>query len=516
MTELIAPRRPSVADLERGLAGQFTVSSSPVAVVEWVLLDTFDALLRAEALELRWEDGRLVLVGRTDGAQAAPPADFPEPVAPVPATALPHDELGRIVRGIVDVRALLPRARLRVTTQTVALLDSLEKTVVRLRVDSPVLIPPQGRQRELGTRVLALPVRGYHRELATVWELLGRELGLSRPDSSLADEAVVLAGGARAGVGSKVDVGTQPGERADVAVARVLIRLWEVVEANLPGTIADIDSEFLHDLRVSVRRSRAVQRELKGTFEPESLAHMRAELRWLQQVTGEARDLDVWVLGFESIRELLPKTMRPDLRPLQTVLERRRVVAHGAMVRALRGSRMHTLREDWPALLNGLVASDETNRPDAAKPIEIVAGRRIRRVYRKMLSTGRAILDTGDEAPPEDYHELRKQGKELRYLLELLGAPLHDPAVVGSMVKTLKRLQDVLGHHQDREVEMQALRQLSDEVAPLPGGPRGLLAMGLLIERLEEDAAAARSEFAERFEAFAGKAQRRLVKDTFA
>ena len=52
-------------------------------------------------------------------------------------------------------------------------------------------------------------------------------------------------------------------ERSDVAAAKVLKTLLGVIEANSDGTITDIDSEFLHDYRVSVRRSRSVQRELR-------------------------------------------------------------------------------------------------------------------------------------------------------------------------------------------------------------------------------------------------------------
>ena len=41
------------------------------------------------------------------------------------------------------------------------------------------------------------------------------------------------------------------------------------------------------------------------------------------------------------------------------------------------------------------------------------------------------------------------------------------------------------------------------------------MAMGVLVERFMKEEIAARAEFADRFEAFAGKAQRRTVKDTF-
>ena len=57
-----------------------------------------------------------------------------------------------------------------------------------------------------------------------------------------------------------------------------------------------------------------------------------------------------------------------------------------------------------------------------------------------MVRDGRAI---DDESPPESLHDLRKRGKELRYLLELFGS-LFPPSVVKPMVSALKGLQDVL------------------------------------------------------------------------
>jgi CHAD domain-containing protein len=125
---------------------------------------------------------------------------------------------------------------------------------------------------------------------------------------------------------------------------------------------------------------------------------------------------------------------------------------------------------------------------------------------------GRAI---DHSSPASDYHELRKKGKELRYLLELFGAPLYPADVVKPMIRTLKALQEVLGRHQDREVQVAMLLALRDDVAPLPGGAAALMAMGVLVTRLGEDKDAARDEFASRFNEFAGKQQRHLVKEIF-
>jgi hypothetical protein len=78
-------------------------------------------------------------------------------------------------------------------------------------------------------------------------------------------------------------------------------------------------------------------------------------------------------------------------------------------------------------------------------------------------------------------------------------------------LEPLKGLQDMLGRFQDREVQATSLREL----APGVGDPATVMAMGVLVERFMQEEAAARAEFADRFDAFAGKPQRRTVKDTF-
>jgi CHAD domain-containing protein len=230
-------------------------------------------------------------------------------------------------------------------------------------------------------------------------------------------------------------------------------------------------------------------------------------------VTGRARDLDVYVLGFDELRALVPEAMRDDLDPLLEVLRHHRDQAREEMADGLRSERFTTLMSEWTSLLDLLPSMPVADRPDAKRPIGELAGKRIAKVYKRMVKMGRAI---DPESPPEAYHELRKKGKELRYLLELFGLPLYPNKVVKPMIKSLKALQDVLGRHQDRQVQQAMLRSLSDEIAARPDGAATLMAVGALLVSLADDASAARLQFAEPFEAFASKQQRAVVKDTFA
>jgi CHAD domain-containing protein len=159
-----------------------------------------------------------------------------------------------------------------------------------------------------------------------------------------------------------------------------------------------------------------------------------------------------------------------------------------------------------------LEAADDADRPDAGRPIAALAGARIARVYRQMVKAGGAI---DDSSPPEALHDLRKKGKELRYLLEFF-ASLFPGRVIKPMVRSLKALQDTLGRFQDRQVQAAVLRSLGDDVRALEDGAAALMAMGQLVDRLERQQAAARAEFTERFGRFAARGQRALVRETFA
>ena len=507
MTDYLLPDGMTPAAASRVLARELDVRNGSASVSERAYYDTFDGLLHDNGLTAVWEDGQLALIEcDTDRVRAR--AAMPKPTGPVFATDVQSGPLREALRSLIDVRALLPLVEIRTRERALDVLDAERKTVVRLSIQQPAL----GRRRLRG-RVHVSPVRGYDKALTGVSDALGAKLGFETAELPLVDEAVLASGGRLGGTPTKIEPALAREQRADAAAVVVLQALLEVIENNRPGAIADLDSEFLHDLRVSVRRSRAVQRELRGVFPPGPLAHFRAEFRWLQQATGEVRDLDVYVLEFDAMRSLVSEQVREDLGALLDVLRRRRRAARRRMVCALRSERTDRVLAGWSKLLEELESLPTDERPDARRPIAALAGVRISRVYGRMVKMGRAI---DASSPPEDYHELRKQGKELRYLLELFGTPLYPDEAVRPMVKTLKALQDVLGRHQDREIQVATLRSLAPELATADDGPAALMAMGMLVERLEADQQAARDAFAQRFEEFASRQQRELIRDTFA
>jgi CHAD domain-containing protein len=472
-----------------------------------VLLDTFDGRLRAAGLRAEWPARRtaalqLVLhepgrpLRRAEVARAAA----------VAAAALPPGPLKEKLAPVLEERALLPVGRVSSHVLPIAVLNADAKTVVRLAVER--ITAPDG----LPARVRVEAVRGYEKEFERAVVRLRDELGLAPATTPLFDVAVRAAGGRPEGVSSKVAVQLEPEMRTDVAAGLVLARLADIAEDNVSGTLDDLDTEFLHDLRVAVRRTRSVLRELAGVHAPGPRRRLRGELRWAQELTGPVRDLDVQLLEWEQLTRLLDERQVARLEPLRELVVRRRAQELTRLRRGLRSRRFSALLAEWRALAGAPAGADDpAERPRAALAVEVVAADRIRAVYRRMVRDGRAIAA---DSPDEDLHELRKRGKELRYLLELFGG-LFPRDVVRPMVAALKGLQDVLGRFQDRSVQADSLRASAERLAAVPGGPDALLAVGALISALEADQRTARAAFADRFAAFAAREQRELVKATF-
>jgi CHAD domain-containing protein len=436
--------------------------------------------------------------------------ECPQAPAALFARDVPEGDLRDRLQRAIEVRAVAPIARVHVRRRTARILGAQHKTVVRLIVDEPSATVDHATA-PLPARLCLIGLRGYDKALRRVRRIVEGDLRLAEAGRTLADEAVLRAGGTPGGMPSKIQVELNPSQRADTAAVELLTRLLAVIEANLPGTLDDVDIEFLHDLRVAVRRTRSVQRELKRVFAPDDLARFRADFKWLQAVTGPSRDLDVYLLEFDQFAATLPAAQRSDLAPLRKLLRDRRRLERRRMVRALRSQRTKRILAEWREFLTRLPALPEDDRPHASRPIATVAGRRIAGVYEQMVGMGAAI---DRDSPAVALHDLRKKAKELRYLLEFFGG-LFAAETVDPMVKRLKALQDTLGRFQDREVQAEMLRSVASEIATSQDGATALMAMGVLVEHLEREQAEARGEFAQRFRRFASKRTRAAVKETF-
>ena len=260
------------------------------------------------------------------------------------------------------------------------------------------------------------------------------------------------------------------------------------VRDNEPGTRAGDDIEALHDMRVAVRRLRTALRLFAkvlprvrgGTSNVPSVSAIDASLRWLAAELGTVRDLDVQIERIDEWQSALDDEDAGALDPLADLLRRRRDAARVAMVAAMDTPRL-------PALYRAIEALAAAGRDDlprrALKPAVVVLPSILRKRYRAFRARARKI--DGDERPqPALLHETRIRGKRLRYAAEF-ARPVYGKRA-RALVAALKDTQDVLGLHQDAEVAVAELRQISaDAGADLP--PRTLFAMGEIAQRYRDN-----------------------------
>jgi CHAD domain-containing protein len=414
------------------------------------------------------------------------------------ARDLPPGHLRDRLAPVLEMRELLPLVTIRARTQGLRLLNKQQKTIARLTIEEGTLQARKGaRGRPLPGRVTLLPVKGYKKPVARITRTL-EDLQLVPDSRDPALTALAIAGIAPGSYSSKLDLHLEPDMRSDQATRIILSHLLDTMRMNEAGTRKGSDTEFLHDFRVAVRRSRSALGQIKGVLPQPVLARYRREFAWLGQITGPTRDLDVYLLNFPEYRDNLPESMRADLDPLHEFLERHWQSEHAALARALDSARYRRLVDSWQTFLERPVKVRST-LPNARLPIGELASRRIWRVYRRILREGNAIEP---DTPAAALHELRKTAKKLRYLMEFFQS-LYPARDIKRLIGVLKSLQNNLGDFQDFEVQVCTLKRFSqgmadEHLAP----PPTLLAMGMLIEGLERRQHQARLEFAERFGTF--------------
>ena len=224
---------------------------------------------------------------------------------------------------LIGVRALIPVVVVHVEREVVRRLDDERKTVVRVAFEQSLVETGDGVE-SIGWRARVEPVLGYQRAADNAAQVLG-VLGLVAASRDAVLDALDRAGAEPGSYSSKLKIAIPPHATAFDAYVQVLRTLLQKVELNRPGAIADLDVEFLHDLRMAVRRARSVLRTADEVLPPSMIDDLSGRLRWLQQVTGWARDLDVWVLGFDRRAETFPAESRASLEPLRAYLEKERV-----------------------------------------------------------------------------------------------------------------------------------------------------------------------------------------------
>jgi triphosphatase len=238
----------------------------------------------------------------------------------------------------------------------------------------------------------------------------------------------------------------------------------EQLQANEEGVMGSDDPEFVHQLRVALRRIRAGLRAYRKALAPGLEAQVRDELRWITQEAGHARDLDV--LAEQTLPVILAVHDRPAPETFLAGLREARGAARQALRAALQSSRYARLMLAFARWL--AQAEGRAPPPDVALPE--FAARAIRKRHRGLVDAAQGI----DHRDAPGRHRVRIIAKRLRYGVEGFAA-LFPARKVDAYVKALSNLQDALGRANDAAVAGRLLHEL-DAPQPFASFAQGWLA----------------------------------------
>jgi inorganic triphosphatase YgiF len=312
---------------------------------------------------------------------------------------------------------------------------------------------------------------------------LGRDVPLRLGHASKAERGYALARGAVARPQKARQLALDGDLSAGGALRRIALACIAQMQANEQGVLASGDPEYLHQLRVGLRRLRSCLGLVAMGTSKETVAPLAEETRWLGSALGPARDWDVFVTEtFPPIAAEFKSAA--GLRSFRGRAARLRAV-HDAAAREAVGSPRYTDlllrlgeafgRDELPAFARPPApapgAEPVPATPGLEAPVAEFAAYVLDRRDKALRKRGKRVPD----APPAVRHEARIAAKKLRYAAEFF-ASLHPARRVGRYVAALEDLQDILGALNDAAVVDRLLAEVAEAGGqPIPPNVDGLV-----------------------------------------
>jgi len=233
----------------------------------------------------------------------------------------------------------------------------------------------------------------------------------------------------------------------------------EQVAANAAGAAAGRDPEYLHQLRVGLRRLRSTLRAFRELLRRQRADAIEAPWRSMMRALGTARDWDVFhhSLGQADLRAEARKHRGEAQR------EARALVRSEEFSLALRRTFAWAQGHPW------------RRKARPAEPLAEFARRALERLHKGLRKSVRGI----EWRDPQRRHRVRIRVKRMRYGCDFF-ASAFPQRHARALLESLRTLQDILGEMNDIEVQRGLLRRLVPARSPI----RRLEAEGAVREQL--------------------------------
>ncbi|MGD9807622.1 MAG: CHAD domain-containing protein [Deferribacterales bacterium] len=427
---------------------------------EMTVMDSYDYLLMGKGFCLCAKDsGGVLLFGPGGDKEYADMDDA---------------ELTAKVQGIIKPRVLLEKHKLTVGRYGVVMLDDLEKTIAKGSV--------YAFQTD-GGEVWAMnlePLRGYDKDVSKGVSKLNAEDGTF---GDVVKEVIKASGDELITYSAKPVLSLEPDMPVYEVMGGIYSHLLYVMEKNTEGIINDVDIEFLHDFRVSVRRMRSAMSIVRGVFDKAVEKEFRARFRVLGSLTGLARDMDVYMERLDDYERMLPQWLKGGMSELAAHFTKTREAEYKKLGDYLSGGEFKKLAKDW----RKVIKSKKTATEKGKRPVLPVAKKAIWQAFEEIEKQAEGM---NTETHSDEVHQIRISFKKIRYLLEFYSS-LFDKEKTAPMLKDMKVLQDSLGDHNDYHVQQLMLEEL---VESGKWSPKTASACGFLTAVLADKQAAEREK----------------------
>jgi len=446
----VIPENLSISALLSLLQNNFPVREQVETVNSRVFYDTFDWRLykNGSVLELH-EDGQFRRIYWRADKDGQLKIQLGLKKMPRLAVDLPACEFRQQLQSVISVRELLPRIRIKIKRQSLTVLDKNEKVVVRINLEEYWYRTSRLRAANVLARSLTIKaVKGYAKDYWRVKTFL-LAMPLRPARDNMMKLALAASGVSTDEYSTRLNIFLDPDMSAEQALKKILLRLLEIMQQNTSGSIKGVDIEFMHDYRVSIRKTRSALKQIDDVLPQAVSTKYNKFFSILGKLTGPVRDLDVFLLQLESYQQNLKKSEQQQMQELRDYLLRSRVEAQNKFIERLKSTPYRENIKQWRDYLEH--SGTESFPPDKpSQAIYKLADELIWEMYQHTIEQGNAITRN---SKAEALHELRKNFKKLRYLIEFFRS-IYPAGKLRVLIHTLIALQDNLGEFNDLDVHI--------------------------------------------------------------
>ncbi len=316
-------------------------------------------------------------------------------------------------------------------------------------------------ERKVPVSELELELKGGNAaELFSLARILSETLPLRLAFKTKSERGFELLSKADFTVEKAGDVDIKPDVTAAEAFRAIARSCLRQIVVNEPAVLAG-DAEALHQMRVGLRRLRAAISIFADVVANGDLDRVKAELKWITQELGPARDLDVFAA---DVLQPLQKARPNDagVGAARRDFEQRREVAYARAIDSLRSERF---RKDLLDLAAWIEVGDWAQREKAREPVTGLARNELVRLRKGIKKRGGDLR----HASAHQRHRLRIRAKRLRYATEFFAKTFPGESNLklrDELLSALKDLQDALGGLNDLETRHGLMNATEGEEPP--------------------------------------------------